>query len=108
MRDMTHITTLNLITHLITPTTTPIHTITMVITTPTLTGVMVDGVIMVLGVRVTGVMVEEDSKVVAGAVAVMAEAAGKLKEKVSEEGPMWAFFFCPIFVSSNPDFHKLL
>ena len=42
------------------------------------------------------------------AVAAMAEATGKLKEKVSEEGPMWAFFFCPIFVSSNPDFHKLL
>jgi hypothetical protein len=41
-------------------------------------------------------------------VAVMEEATGKLKEKVSEEGPVWAFFFCPIFVSSNPDFHKLL
>jgi hypothetical protein len=38
------------------------------------------------------------------AVAVMAEATGKLKEKASEEGPMWAFSFCSIFVSSNPDF----
>jgi hypothetical protein len=51
--------------------------------------------------------------VAAGAAAVMEEAAMavatvKLKEKVSEEGPMWAFFFCSIFVSSNPDFHKLL
>jgi hypothetical protein len=41
------------------------------------------------------------------AMAVAAD-TGKLKEKVSEEGPMWAFFFCPIFVSSNPNFHKLL
>jgi hypothetical protein len=38
----------------------------------------------------------------------MAEASGKLKEKVSEDGPIWPFFFCPIFVRSNPDFHTLL
>jgi hypothetical protein len=38
----------------------------------------------------------------------LGEVTGKLKEKLSEEGPMWAFFFCPIFVSSNPDFHTLL
>ena len=36
MRDTTHITILNLITHLITPTPTPIHITTVVITTPTL------------------------------------------------------------------------
>jgi hypothetical protein len=45
---------------------------------------------------------------VAVAVEVAEEDIGKLKEEVSEEGPMWAFFFCPIFVSSNPDFHTLL
>jgi hypothetical protein len=49
----------------------------------------------------------EDSEVAAMAVAVMAEATGKLKEKASEEAPMWSFSFCSIFVSSNPDFHKL-
>jgi hypothetical protein len=49
------------------------------------------------------VLEAEDFEVVAGA-----EATGKLKEKVSEEGPLWAFFFCPIFVSSKPDFHTLL
>jgi hypothetical protein len=41
------------------------------------------------------------------AVAAVAKATGKLKEKVSEEESMWAFFFCPSFFSSNPDFHKL-
>ena len=40
--------------------------------------------------------------------AATAVATGKLKEKVSEEGSMWALLFCPIFVNSNPDFHKLL
>jgi hypothetical protein len=38
----------------------------------------------------------------------VAEATDKLKEKVSEEGLVWTFFFCPIFVNSNPDFQKLL
>jgi hypothetical protein len=37
----------------------------------------------------------------------VAEATGKLEEKVSEEGLIWTFFFCPISVNSNPDFHKL-
>lgn len=40
--------------------------------------------------------------------ATMAEVTGKPKEKVPEEGSLWAFFFCPICVSSNPDFHTLL
>jgi hypothetical protein len=30
----------------------------------------------------------------------VAEATGKLEEKVSEEGLIWTFFFCPIFVNS--------
>jgi len=47
-------------------------------------------------------------EVVAEVVAEVAEATGKLKEKVFEEESMWAFFFCPIFFSSNPDFHTLL
>jgi len=37
----------------------------------------------------------------------MAEATTKLKEKVSGEGLLWAFFFCPIFVTSTPNFHTL-
>lgn len=36
----------------------------------------------------------EEAMVVAAE--VVAEDAGKLKEKVSEEGPMWSFFFYPI------------
>jgi hypothetical protein len=54
------------------------------------------------------VMEEEATEEAAMVVAAMEEATGKLKEKVSEEGPLWAFFFCPIFVNSNPDFHTLL
>jgi hypothetical protein len=54
------------------------------------------------------VLEAEDSELVAEEVPVTVEATGKLEEKVCEEGPMGAFFFCPIFVGSNPDFHKLL
>jgi hypothetical protein len=91
--------------HITTPITL-IRTITVVITT--LTSILISVVVLQSEDSEAVVLGAEDSEAAAMAVAVMAEATGKLKEKASEEGPMWAFSFCSIFVSSNPDFHKLL
>jgi hypothetical protein len=54
--------------------------------------------------------VEEVMEEAAMAVAaeVVAEDTGRLKDKISEERSMWAYFFVQIFVSSNPNDHTLL
>lgn len=97
--DMNHITTpMTLITL--------IHTITVV--TTTLISILISVAVLWSEDSEAVVLGAEDSEVVAMAVAVMADTTGKLKEKVSEEEPMWAFSYCSILVRPNPDFHKLL
>ena len=88
-RDMNHITTLN---HIITPTTTHILT-TMVVITTLVVLEAEDSEEVVTEVAALGVLTEEAMEEAAMAVAAD---TGKLKEKVSKEGPMCSFFFYPI------------